>query len=125
MTIQNINNVGQPPQPVRVAGDGAPHAVVATPPSTPAELPQAAVKPVGGRQSSAALQSAVDDINRKMLQSNKKLEFSIDESTKQRVVRLVDMDTGDLIRQFPSEEMLSLSQAIDKIQQGLLLKQKA
>ena len=60
-----------------------------------------------------------------MLQSNKKLEFSIDESTKQRVVRLVDMDTGDLIRQFPSEEMLSLSQAIDKIQQGLLLKQKA
>lgn len=122
MTVQTIANAGQPPQPIKLAGDSA-H--VAAPPSASVELPKVAVKPVNAQQSSEALRNAVDEINRKLLQSNKKLEFSIDESTKQRVVRLVDMDTGDLIRQFPSEEMLSISQAIDKIQQGLLLKQKA
>lgn len=125
MTIQNVSNAGQPPQSVMLAGNGVPHVVAATPPSAKVELPQAAVKPVDVQQSSAALRSMVDEVNRKLSQSNKKLEFSVDESTKQRVVRLVDMDTGDLIRQFPSEEMLSISQAIDKIQQGLLLKQQA
>jgi flagellar protein FlaG len=125
MTIQNVSNAGQAPQPVKFAGNGTPHVAAAAPSSAPVELPKVAVKPVDTQQASAALKSAVDDINRKMLQSNKKLEFSIDDNTKQRVVRLVDMETGDLIRQFPSEEMLSISEAIDKIQQGLLLKQKA
>ena len=126
MLVQNANNGGQALQPVRLAGEGAPHVAVTAPSGASVELPKVAVKPVDGQQSSsAALRGAVDEINRKLLQSDKKLEFSIDEGTKQRVVKLVDMDTGDVIRQFPSEEMLSLSQAIDKIQQGLLLKQEA
>jgi len=37
----------------------------------------------------------------------------------------MDTDTGDLIRQYPSEEMLAISSAIDQFQQGVLLKQKA
>jgi flagellar protein FlaG len=125
MTIQNVNNAGQTPHPVKFSGDGVSPVAVAAPHSAPVELPKAAVKPVDTQQSSAALKRAVEEINNKMLQSNRKLEFSIDDNTKQRVVRLVDMETGDLIRQFPSEEMLSISEAIDKIQQGLLLKQKA
>jgi len=37
----------------------------------------------------------------------------------------VDTETGDVIRQFPSEDMLAISRSIDRFQQGLLLKQKA
>jgi len=57
------------------------------------------------------------------------------------VVKLVDSETGDVIRQFPSDEMLAISKAIGQMQeqlqqatlnkgqaqsaQGLLVKQQA
>ena len=93
-------------------------------PSVTLELPQVAAKPAA-EPSAAQLQNAVDNINKTLKQSNRNLEFSVDESTNKQVVRLVDTDTGDLVRQFPSEELLAISRAIDQIQQGLLLKQKA
>lgn len=126
MLIQNTGNTAQVAQPARLAGDGEPNAVVATPPSVSVELPQVAVKPVADQQLSAEqLKSAVDNINKTLKQSNKNLEFSVDESTKKSVFQLKDAETGDVIRQYPTEEMLSISRSIDQIQQGLLLKQEA
>ena len=49
----------------------------------------------------------------------------MDESTKKPVFQLKDTETGDLIRQFPTEEMLAISRSIDQYQQGLLLKLEA
>lgn len=131
MLIQNTSNMAQAPQPARLASDGAPVAVVATsnvqaPPSVALELPQAAVKPAAEQQPTAAqLQNVVDNINKALKQSNKNLEFTIDTETNKSIVKLVDSETGDVIRQFPSEEVLAISRAIDRIQQGLLLKQEA
>jgi len=131
MLIQNASSTTQASQPVRLTGDGAPN-VVATPsnvqaqPSVSLELPQTAVKPVAEQQPSAEqLKNVVDNINKVLKQTNKSLEFSVDESTDKQIVKLVDMDTGDLIRQYPTEEMLAISRSIDQFQQGLLLKQQA
>ena len=78
------------------------------------------------KSSVTQLQSAVDNINKLLLQQNVGIEFSIDSDTKQTVVKVKDSKTGDLIKQFPSEEALEISKAIDhKIQRGLLLNQKA
>lgn len=74
---------------------------------------------------SGQLQNAADSINKAMQQSNKSLEFTVDTSTKKSVVKLIDSETGDTIRQFPSEEMLAISRSIDQFQKGLLLKQEA
>jgi flagellar protein FlaG len=49
----------------------------------------------------------------------------VDAATQKPVVKLIETDTGDLIRQFPTEEMLAISSAIEKFQQGVFLKQKA
>lgn len=132
MLIQNTGNMAQASQPVRLAGDSAPNVVVAYPsnvaaqPSVSLELPQAAARPVAEQQSSAEqVKSAVDNINRALKQTNKNLEFSVDESTKKQMFKLKDAETGDVIRQYPTEEMLAISRAIDQIQQGLLLKQEA
>lgn len=131
MLIQNTSSMAQAPQPARLASDGAPN-VVATPsnvaaqPSVPLELPQAAAKPVAEQRPSAEqLKNVVDNINKMLKQADKNLEFSVDESTNRQVVKLVDKETGDVVRQFPSEEVLAISRAIDQVQQGLLLKQKA
>lgn len=84
----------------------------------------------------------VDGINRALQQStNRNLEFSIDSDTNKDVVKLIDTETGDVIRQFPSEHMLAISKTIGQLQErlqqsvlakeppqsspGMLVKQKA
>ena len=130
MLIQSTSSAAQAAQPARLASDGAPKVVVANPsnvaaqPSVPLELPQVAAKPAA-EPSAAQLQNAIDNINKALKQSNRNLEFTVDESTDKQIVKLVDMDTGDLIRQYPTEEMLAISRSIDQFQQGLLLKQEA
>lgn len=52
------------------------------------------------------------------------LSFSIDDSTGKTIVRITDAETGDMIRQIPSEEMLEIARSLDKLQ-GMLLRQKA
>lgn len=132
MLIQNPSSIAQAPQPARPASDSLPNVVVATPQNVAAkssvalELPQAAVKPTAEQQPSPEqLKNVVDNINRALKQSNKNLEFSVDTDTKKQLVKLVDTETGDVIRQFPSEEALAISRAIDQFQQGLLLQQEA
>lgn len=53
------------------------------------------------------------------------LEFSIDDTTGQTVVKVVDSSTKELIRQIPSEEMLAIAQALDGEIKGLLVRNKA
>ena len=55
---------------------------------------------------------------------NNNLQFSVDKETGKTVVRVVDAQNGETIRQIPSEEALALSKSLDKLQ-GLLLSQKA
>ena len=130
MFIQNTGNIAHTPQPARHGSDGAPNVVVARSnvevqqPNVSLELPQVAAKPVA-EPSAAQLQNAVGNINKALKQENRNLEFSVDESTKKTVFQLKDTETGDVIRQYPTEEMLAISRSIDQIQQGLLLKQKA
>ena len=129
MLIQSTGNVVQAQQPVLPVMDGGAPPMpsgVAAKPSVPLELPQAAAKPVAEQQASAEqVKSAMENINRVLKQSDKALEFSIDESTKKQMFKLTDMSTGDVIRQYPTEEMLAISRAIDQVQQGLLLRQEA
>ena len=130
MLNPNISNTTQAQQPASLtntspASNGE-SGVVVSAPGTAVELPQIATQQVSGPQpSSARLQSAVDHINQMLTQDNKGVEFSVDSSTKKSIVKVVDSTTGDLIRQFPSEEGLSLTRAIDRIQNGLLFTQKA
>lgn len=139
MLILNTSGTAQAQQPVRFTGDSAPVVVAATnhtnlEAKTAAEikLPQGAedqaqhAEQVASQHPSAEkLKGLVDNINRALKLANRNLEFSVDESTSKQVVKLVDSDTGDLIRQFPSDEMLAISRAIDQVRQGLLLRQKA
>lgn len=125
MNIQNISSLDQAPQPARLANSGA-GAVVADQPRVTVELPQAATKQAPQQQQTfEQLKNVVDSINRALKQSNNNLEFSVDNDSKKTVVKLVDKETGDVVRQFPSNEVLAIARSIDRIQQGLLLSRKA
>lgn len=115
MIIQNTNaNKGI--LPVRLVSDDAPNVVAGSKQAAPQQL------------SFTQLKTAVESINRVMLQSNLNLEFIVDSDTKKPIVKMVDAETGKLIRQIPSEEMLAITRSIDQFlnfQRGLLLSQKA
>ncbi len=68
---------------------------------------------------------AVQQMNRAMRLANSALEFSVDQDTDRVVVTMTDRDTGEVVRQYPSEEALALSRYLDSISQGALLSQKA
>ena len=74
--------------------------------------------------SEAQLQSAVKAANDFIKPITNAVEFSLDKESDRMVVKVMDNATKEVIRQIPSEEMLAIAQALDKIQ-GLLIKQKA
>ncbi len=70
------------------------------------------------------IQQAVDKIQGFTDNVAKNLKFSIDEDTGKTIVKLLDSQTQEVIRQFPSEEAISIARTLDKVQ-GLLFSDKA
>jgi len=70
------------------------------------------------------IRKALEEANRKMQSLGGSLEFSVDQQTGKTVVRIIDTSTNQLIRQIPSEEMLTIAKSLDRLQ-GLLIKQHA
>lgn len=80
-----------------------------------------APKANAGRQQ---LEQAVEAVKKFVQPMASNLDFSIDEDTGIRVVKVIDTSTKEVIRQFPSEEILQIAQTLDRLQ-GLLIKQQA
>ncbi|MBI1175063.1 MAG: flagellar protein [Sideroxydans sp.] len=121
MPIQNINNASPSPQ---TSGSQA------TPLPAPSSTGTAAAKvqpaqPAASQPSEAQVQQAVDTINNKLLQANKNLQFSIDQDSHKTVVKIVESKTGEVLKQLPSKEAIAISQSIDSMPKGLLVKHQA
>lgn len=69
------------------------------------------------------LREAIDKIEKVVKPVAQDLKFSIDDETGKTVVKVIDTDTKEVIRQIPSEELMQIARALDKLQ-GLLVKQK-
>lgn len=70
------------------------------------------------------LQDAIEKIEKVVQPVAQDLKFSIDEDTGKTVIKVIDTGTKEVIRQIPSEELIAIARALDKLQ-GLLVKQKA
>jgi flagellar protein FlaG len=60
----------------------------------------------------ATLATAVDHLNAKIQNLNRNVEFSLDKDSGNVVVRVVDAQTRELIRQIPNEDVLALAHHI-------------
>lgn len=69
------------------------------------------------------VERAVDDVQRFVQTMNNGLQFSIDDDSGRTVVKVVDKQTDEVLRQIPSEEMLDIARALGKLK-GLLVEQK-
>lgn len=132
MNIQPLNG----PAPSRVPASAPPTARQSSPDSgaspadvaqakdasnlTPAATPEAKKTP----EDRAELDKAVKDISEFVKTVNNSLQFSIDDELGRTVVKVIDTGTKEVIRQIPSDEMLSIAKALGSIK-GLLVQQKA
>lgn len=95
--------------------------------STAIVKPQARVSDINPEQ---ALEQALDVINRAMVLEQRSLSFSVDEVSGRSIIKVVDQQTEQLIRQIPTEEVLRVAQDIKKLQEemgqslGLLIDRK-
>lgn len=117
MAIGSIGNQGgSPPLPAAPQGMTAQPAQPAV--AVPDSAPQPQPKPEQVQRAVEAMKQLVE------VKAPNSLQFSIDDSTGKTIVRVTDAQTGEMIRQIPSEELLAIARSIDKMQ-GMLLQQKA
>lgn len=69
--------------------------------------------------SNEEVESAVSEINQFVQVQNRELNFSFDDSSKRSVIKVTDSESGDVIRQIPSEDVLKLSERIKELQSDL------
>lgn len=119
MLIQNVNGNAQQVASQSTANS---HAVQNVAPDVAANA--TTVAEASNHPSQSQLQKAVENINNSLLRGNTNLQFSIDQESHRTVVKVIESKSGDVIKQFPSKEAIAISQSIDNIQKGLLVKQQ-
>lgn len=74
--------------------------------------------------SAISVQEAVDEINKALHYMNERLEFSVHEATNRIMVRVLDRETEEVLREIPPEQILDL---VAKLQElvGLLVDKRA
>jgi flagellar protein FlaG len=67
-----------------------------------------------GRPSSEAdVERALQQVSERLQTNQRTLQFSVDKDTHSTVVKVIDSETNKLIRQIPSEELLSISKRLE------------
>ncbi len=126
MNIQSVSTSGTAGLPPVAAQGGAPQAAAQSPASA------VQIQPLPGQTSQAQavperaqVEMAVAKVKVQIQAiSDNSLDFSIDDNSGKTIVRVTDKESGELIRQIPSQEMLEIARSIDRLQ-GMLVKQTA
>ena len=91
--------------------------------SSPSEISQSGVSP--SSVDPKALHDLLDEANNALSVHQSNLKFTVAEGTDVRIIRIEDTQTGELIRQIPSEEMVAIAGALKDFQRGTMLEERA
>jgi flagellar protein FlaG len=112
-------------------GSGAAQRSAATKPAAELAAPRQAlpgsgdsVPPVSPVAPVADVKEAVNRLNAYVQTLRRDLEFRLDAGTDRMVVTVVDAETHEVIRQIPTEEVLSVAKNLEAMQ-GVLMNTKA
>ncbi len=124
MAIENITRSGFLPEPTdarpqQIRSSGSPEVSSVR----AADMKQDAV--MGGKSEAVSqspkpatnqlTEEVVNELNNAILGVRRELRFSIDEDSGRAVVQVMDSETGEMIRQLPSEEILAVSRHIREV----------
>lgn len=114
--------------PLNITGTGVANAQIGAAANAKADPIVSTVAPAPTseqtRSSESDLKSALDTLNDFASNNGATLNFSQDDETGKTIVKIVDKETDQLIRQIPSEEAIAISKSISKMA-GLLIDKHA
>ena len=138
--LQVPNRVASAPRPVRIdpgtreaLTQGPINSPSTAPPGTapPGTAPPGAAPLGSGPQEADSSSEAVEGLSRavdretldkavasvkEFIEStNRQLDFKVDEETGRTLVRVIDPDSGDLIRQLPPEELIAVAEVLEQL----------
>jgi flagellar protein FlaG len=76
------------------------------------------------KSTDADVERALQQVSDRLQINQRTLQFSVDKDTQSTVVKVIDSETNKLIRQIPSEELLSISKRLEAAT-GMLFSDKA
>ncbi len=121
MNIESIQ-AASPPQRTATPDASAQVARQERAAATQAIAPKSAQTEDGQKQFS--VQEAVKHLTDFVSLTSADISFSIDEASGVQVVKIMDRQSKEVIRQFPSEEAIRIAQALDQLQ-GVFVRDKA
>lgn len=73
---------------------------------------------------SEKLQETVREMNQKVQNLRRNLQFSIDEQSGRTVIKVIDAETHEVVRQIPSEEILNVAHRLMELdeEQGVIFR---
>lgn len=123
MQISNLNQISRPSpgmpgtEPaMRPQGSGTPESNF----GAQAARQVTAFEGTRGQTGREQVEAAVEQVQRSTLLRGSQLSFQIDDSSERLVVRILDPDTRDVIRQIPSEDFLRMAQALQSFEEQAL-----
>ena len=128
-TIMSISSVGNQISPGvaisdRFSTSAAPHPVAKSAAPIASDNPVVQTERVQKSASFEQVSKAVQEINKTIQAASQNLEFSVDTEENKVIVKVIDQQTKQVLRQIPTEEALDIAKSLDKLQ-GLLIKQIA
>jgi flagellar protein FlaG len=88
------------------------------------EKKEAENDPANKNELNDELDEKVAQLNDHMQNLHRNLQFKVDEDSGETVVKVIDSETDEIVRQIPSQEVLDARHAIDKVK-GILLEERA
>lgn len=121
MLIPQLQGAAPPTKATSVERTATPPSATASPAPGARSLVESKTPPPPAPEEVA---QAVTQGNRAMAALSASLSFEVDAATNTTVVKVIDTSDNHVLRQIPSQEMLDIARALDKLQ-GLLLRDKA
>ncbi len=118
--IQSASSAGRTPAPVAPMQSEGARAAVAQPAAPKVSAPKPVELNFDEAKARKNLQEAVSALNEQMDSTKTGLGFSVDESQNRPVVIVRNSETGEVVRQIPTEVVLRMGHSIDAMK-GLLL----
>lgn len=115
MAIQNVNGIRHSQS---VSGQHVTDAPVIPVQRTQEVLPQEkrAQAKQGAEVTNDVLEKAIEEANEVFKHVRPDIKFVLDSDTKEVVLMMVEPNTGDVIRRYPTEQALAITDAISKSQ---------
>lgn len=76
------------------------------------EAPPASTTPEPVEREAPELQAAVDTVRNFVADMQRDLQFKVDEDSGRTIITVIDSESGQIVRQIPSEELLQIANSV-------------